>query len=291
MPFAPVNGIELYYEETGGGTPLVFSHEFAGSHESWDPQVRFFARRYRVITYNDRGYPPSTVPDDPAAYSEEQSVEDLRALLDYLGIERAHIAGLSMGGAIALKFGIAHPERCYGVVVAGAGTGTVNREQFERDVRATIRLFEEGGTDAAAQLYTRGPARVQLLRKDPRGWQVFHDLFLTHSARGSALTLRGVQLARRSIYQVEGELRSVQPPVLIMVGDEDEPCLEPGLFMKRRIPNAGLVIFPKSGHAINLEEPDLFNRAVLDFLTAVEQGRWLPRDEVSASMLPANARA
>src|SRR5438270_10435841 len=112
MPFAPVNGVDLYSEEAGEGTPLVFSHEFAGSVESWEAQVRFFSRRYRVITYNNRGYPPSSVPDDPSAYSEEQLVDDLRALLDHLGIERAHIAGLSMGGAVALKFGIAHPERC-----------------------------------------------------------------------------------------------------------------------------------------------------------------------------------
>lgn len=291
MPHAAANGIALYYEVTGEGTPLIFSHEFAGSHESWDAQVRFFARRYRVITYNHRGYPPSSVPDDPSAYSEELLVEDLRALLDHLGIARAHVAGLSMGGAVALKFGIAHPDRCLGVVVAGAGSGTTNREQFERDQYATIRAFEEGGVEAVAGFYTRGPARVQLLRKDPRGWQQFHDLFLTHSATGSALTQRGVQLKRRTIYEVEDDLRRMQPPVLIMAGDEDEPCLEPALFMKRRVPNAGLVLFAKSGHCINLEEPALFNRTVLDFLTAVEQGRWLPRAEVSPSLLPADARS
>ena len=290
MPHARVNGIELYYEETGEGTPLVFSHEFAGSHESWEPQVRFFARRYRVITYNHRGYPPSAVPDDPAAYSEEHLVADLRTLLDHLGIERAHVAGLSMGGAVALKFGIGHPERCIGVVVAGAGSGADDHEEWVRTGLATARRFETEWEIVAGE-YARGPARVQLQRKDPRGWREFADLFLKHSPQGSANTFRGVQLKRRTVYQVENELRTMQPPVLIMVGDEDEPCLNPALFMKRRIPNAGLVIFPKSGHAINLEEPDLFNRAVLDFLTAVEQGRWLPREEVSPSMLPADARA
>lgn len=289
MPHAPINGVELFYEESGEGTPLVFSHEFAGSYESWEAQARFFSRRYRVITYNHRGYPPSSVPDDPAAYSEEQLVADLRALLDYLGIERAHIAGLSMGGAVALKFAIAHPERCAGVVVAGAGSGTTNREQFERDVEQSVRLFGEG-IEAAAAVYPHGPARVQLRRKDPLGWQRFHDLFLQHSAQGSALTMRGVQLARRTIDQIEDQLPGIQPPVLIMVGDEDEPCLEPALLMKRRIANAGLIVLPKSGHAINLEEPELFNRAMLDFLTAVEQGRWLPREGVSASLLPATAR-
>jgi len=289
MPVAAVNGVDLYYEEAGSGTPLVFSHEFAGSHESWEPQVRFFSRRYRVITYNNRGYPPSTVPDDPAAYSEEHLVADLRALLDHLGIERAHIAGLSMGGAVALKFGIAHPDRCLGVVVAGAGSGADNHEEWVRTGLETARRFEEEWETTAAQ-YAQGPGRVQLRRKDPRGWQEFADLFLKHSPKGSANTFRGVQLKRRTIYEVEDELRTMQPPVLIMVGDEDEPCLNPALFMKRRIPNAGLVVLPKSGHGINLEEPDLFNRAVLDFLTAVEQGKWLSREEVSPSLLPADAR-
>jgi pimeloyl-ACP methyl ester carboxylesterase len=289
MPSARVNGIELYYEETGAGTPLVFSHEFAGSHESWEPQARFFGRRYRVITYNHRGYPPSTIPDDAGSYSEEHLVADLLGLLDYLGIEKAHIAGLSMGGAVALKFGIAHPDRCLGVVVAGAGSGADNHDEWVQTGEATARRFEQDWATVSAE-YGRGPTRVQLLSKDPRGWQEFARLFGAHSPAGSAHTFRGVQLKRRTIYEVEDELRRMQPPVLIMVGDEDEPCLNPALFMKRRIPNAGLVVLPKSGHGINLEEPELFNRAVLDFLTAVEQGKWLPRAAVMETQVPARAR-
>lgn len=291
MPVVQVNGIDLYYEEAGAGTPLVFSHEFAGSHESWEPQLDFFARRYRVIAYNHRGYPPSSVPADPHDYAEELLVADLRGLLDALGIARAHVAGLSMGGATVLKFAIAHPDRCLGAVVAGAGSGAVDPPQFRRDCAHTAVVFEQQGSEAVAAFYARGPARVQYLRKDPRGWQRFRDLFAQHSAQGSASTMRRVQMERRTIYEVEDELRRLSVPVLIMVGDEDEPCLEPALFMKRRIPNAGLWVFPKSGHAINLEEPALFNQALLEFLTAVEQGRWLPRAEVSGSMLPADARA
>lgn len=275
MPSIEVNGVSIYYEEAGSGTPLVFSHEFAGSCESWEPQVRYFARRYRVITYNNRGYPPSTVPDDPAAYSEEHLVADLLALLDALSIDRAHIAGLSMGGAVALKFAIAHPDRCIGAVVAGAGSGADNHEQWVRDGLATAQRFEETWESTAAA-YADGPTRVQLRQKDPHGWQAFADLFLNHSAIGSANTFRGVQLKRRTIYDVERELASLDVPVLIMVGDEDEPCLRPALFMKQHIANAGLVMFPRSGHAINLEEPALFNQFVMDFLTAVEQGRWVP---------------
>jgi pimeloyl-ACP methyl ester carboxylesterase len=283
MPLARVNGIDLYYEETGAGTPLVFSHEFAGSHESWEPQARFFARRYRVITYNDRGYPPSTVPADADAYSEEHLVADLRALLDHLDIERAHIAGLSMGGAVALKFGIAHPERCLGVVVAGAGSGADNHDEWVRTGLETARQFEENWDKVSAG-YAAGPTRLQLLKKDPRGWREFAELFQKHSPKGSANTFRGVQLKRRTIYEVEDDLKRMQPPVLIMAGDEDEPCLGPALFMKRRIPNAGLAILPKSGHGINLEEPELFNRLVLDFLTAVEQGRWTASAGIPAAV-------
>jgi pimeloyl-ACP methyl ester carboxylesterase len=275
MPTIDINGVSIYYEETGSGTPLVFSHEFAGSHESWEPQVRHFSRRYRVITYNHRGYPPSSVPNDPDTYSEENLVADLRALLDALDIERAHIAGLSMGGAVTLKFAIAHPDRCIGAVVAGAGSGADNHEEWVRNGLETARRFEEQW-ETTAGAYADGPARVQLRRKDPRGWRAFADLFLNHSAIGSANTFRGVQLKRRTIYEVERELTTMRVPVLIMVGDEDEPCLKPALFMKQHIPNAGLVIFPRSGHAINLEEPALFNQFVMDFLTAVEQGQWVP---------------
>ena len=289
MPTARVNGVELYYEQTGEGYPLVFSHEFAGDYRSWENQVRFFSRRYRVITWNYRGYPPSEVPSDPAAYTEEQLVEDLFGLLGQLGIAQAHIAGLSMGGAISLKLGIAHPEVCRSLTIAGAGSGTVDHEQFVRETLAQADRFERE-PDSAFESYGRGPARLQLLRKDPRGWAEFLEQLKTHSPRGSANTFRGVQARRKTIFDVGEELARVEVPALIMIGDEDEPCLEPGLFMKRRMPNAGLVAFPKSGHAINLEEPALFNRFMLDFLTAVEQGRWLPRGEVTTSLLPAEAR-
>jgi pimeloyl-ACP methyl ester carboxylesterase len=291
MPFIDVSGGRLYYEESGSGFPFILSHELAGSCESWNDQVRFFSRRYRVITYNDRGYPPSFVPDDPAAYSEEQSVDDLRAIMDTLQIEQAHIGGLSMGGAITLKFGIAHPERCRSLTIAGAGSGTTHRERFLHEQDVVARTFEEQGSAAVAEFYAHGPARVQFEAKDPLGFKEFYDLFAAHSAQGSARTIRGVQMRRRSIYEVESEMRTLDVPALVLTGDEDELCLEPALFMKRTLPNAGLAILPKSGHTINLEEPTLFNQLVLDFLTRVEQGAWHPRSEVAASMLPAAARS
>jgi pimeloyl-ACP methyl ester carboxylesterase len=289
MPTVHVNGIDLYYEVTGNGFPLVFSHEFAGDHRSWEPQVRFFSRRYQVITYNNRGYPPSEVPTDPAAYSEDIVLGDLCQLLRHLKISKAHIAGLSMGGNLTLNFGFKYPERCSSLVIAGCGAGSRNREQFKKDVKTILERLTKEGMKEVADFYSQGPTRVQFRRKDPRGWQEFREQFANHSALGSALTFRGLQLQRPSIFELEAELRQLQPPTLLLIGDEDEPCIESNIFMKRLIPHAGLVILPQSGHTLNLEEPDLFNRAVLDFLIAVEAGKWAERDPVSvpgAELLP-----
>ena len=277
MPKALINGINLYYEDQGEGYPLVWSHEFAGDHRSWETQVRFFTRRYRVIIYSARGYPPSDVPEDLDEYSQEHAVEDLRGLLDHLGIEQAHVAGLSMGGNVALNFGLTYPQMASSLVVAGTGTGSVEPEEFRRRLDELAERMESEGM-AAMSDYTRGPARVQLLRKDPRGWREFADQFSQHSGIGSAMTFRGVQGRRPPIFDLEAKLRELDVPTLIMFGDEDDPCIEPSIFLKKCISRSGLVVIPQSGHAINLEEPDMFNRAVLDFLTAVEAGKWAARD-------------
>jgi pimeloyl-ACP methyl ester carboxylesterase len=285
MPTAKVNGVSLFYEETGAGTPLVFVHEFAGEARSWHLQVRFFSRRYRTIAYNARGYPPSDVPDDPKAYSQDQAADDIRGLLDALGIRKAHICGLSMGGYATLHFGLRYPECALSLVVAGAGYGSVpgEREKFRRDVEETALRFERDGMKAVAEFYTKGPTRVQFMDKDPAGWQEFYDMFCAQSAKGHALTMRGVQMSRPSVYELEAGMERMTVPTLIMTGDEDEPCLEPALFMKRKIRSSGLVVMPRAGHTINLEDPETFNRAVLDFLTAVDAGRWPLRNPASLS--------
>jgi pimeloyl-ACP methyl ester carboxylesterase len=267
MPVAKVNGVRLYFEMTGEGFPLIFSHEFAGDYRSWEPQVRFFSRRYRVITYNHRGYPPSEVPKEPDAYSEATLVEDLHQLLSYLKISKAHIAGLSMGASIALHLGIRNPEMCSSLVVASCGVGSANRDLFRQQCQAMIERIEKGGIKAFADMLSEGPTRIQLRKKDPRTWEEFRAQLAKHSEVGMASVFRGVQLQRPSIFDLENQLKRLQVPTLLMVGDEDEGCLEPTLFMKRHIPRAGLLMFPQSGHALNLEEPDFFNRGMLDFLT------------------------
>ena len=274
MPTARVNGVELYYEETGSGFPLIWSHEFGGDYRSWEPQVRYFSRRYRVITYNYRGYPPSSVPSDPAAYRNEILVEDLAALMRHLGIQRAHVGGLSMGGNVTLNFGIRYPEMAASLVIAGCGSGTVNREAFVRECENRARLFLEKGAGAAADDFAGLASRRGFADKDPRGWAEFLAQVREHSPEGSAHMLRGVQIRRKTVYELEAELKTLMVPALIVVGDQDEPCLEPGLFMKRHIPHAGLVILPMTGHTANIEEPALFNLHVSEFLTAVENGRY-----------------
>ena len=277
MPYASVNGVSLYYEEHGSGYPLVWSHEFAGDYRSWKPQAQFFSRRYRVITYNARGYPPSDVPESLDDYTQEQAVDDLRGLLEYLSVERAHIGGLSMGGNVALNFGLTYPEMARSLIVAGTGSGSTDPEPFRRNVNARADLMRAGGMEAMED-YLNSGTRVQLLRKDPMGYEEFRQGFLEHSPVGSALTFSGVQGRRPPIFDLEERMRAMEVPTLIMTGDEDEPCIEPSVFMKRCIPRSGLVVMPQAGHAINLEDPDGFNRIVLDFLTAVEQGSWATRE-------------
>ena len=280
MPFADSNGVKLYYEETGIGTPIVFVHEFGGDCRSWEPQVRFFARRYRCVAFNARGFPPSDVPEDVALYSQEIATDDIASVLDHLEIDTAHVVGLSMGGFATLHFGLGYPERCRSLVVGGAGYGAEaeKREQFARDTEGFAARFDELATAEAVKPYVVNPFRVQLQNKDPRGWQEFADMFGEHDAKGSANSMRGIILNRPRIYELEDRLRACDVPTLIVTGDEDEPCLEPNLFMKRVMPAAALWVMPVCGHTVNIEAPDEFNRGVLDFITWVDAGRWPRRD-------------
>jgi pimeloyl-ACP methyl ester carboxylesterase len=274
------DGVRLYYEETGSGTPIVFVHEFADDYRGYEGQLRYFGRRYRCVAYNARGYPPSEVPEDPARYSQNRARDDIRAVLDALAIAKAHIVGISMGGFATLHFGIAYPDRALSLVVAGCGYGAEpgKRQQFHDETAKTIALIEGQGMGETSKTYAQGPTRVQFQNKDPRGWSEFAARLAGHSTRGSALTMRGVQAERPSLWDLTDEMRRLEVPTLVMTGDEDGPCLEPGLLLKRTIPTAALVVFPNTGHALNLEEPELFNRSLDRFFHQVECQRWPRRD-------------
>jgi len=270
------DGVKLHYEEAGRGTPIVFVHEFAADLRAWDPQLSHFARRYRCIAYNARGYPPSDVPESFERYSQERARDDVRAVMDALGIERAFVVGLSMGGFATLHFGMKYSARALGLVVAGCGYGAepAKREEFQRSSRDNARVMLEEGMAKFAAGYGHGPARLQLRTKDPRGFARYIQQLSEHSALGSANTMLGYQARRPSLYDLKSEIAGITAPLLVVAGDEDDPTLEPGLMIKRTLPKAGLVVLPRSGHALNLEDPAQFNRIVEDFFHQVESGRW-----------------
>jgi pimeloyl-ACP methyl ester carboxylesterase len=279
------DGVHLHVQVAGEGIPVLFIHEFAGDHRSWEPQVRAFSRRYRCVTYAARGYPPSDIPDAVASYSQDIAVTDAIAVLDHLGIDRAHVVGLSMGGFTSLHLALRYPDRARSAVVAGVGYGAHPdvRESFRREAEAIASALDAEGAASFALRYAEGPARVQFQNKDRRGWEEFAGQLAEHPSLGAANTMRGVQRERPSLYDLGGELARVDVPILLLVGDEDEGCLDANLMLKRKMPSAGLAVLPRTGHASNLEEPELFNRFVGDFLATVDAGRWTLRDPRSIS--------
>ena len=286
MPHATTeDGIRLYYEEAGSGKPLILVHEFAGDHRSWEPQMRHFGQRYRSIAFNARGYPPSDVPESPTSYSQSRAADDIRSVLDHLGIDRAHVVGLSMGGFATLHFGFRHAARALSLCVAGCGYGAEpeQRERFRTEAATIADFITSAGMPAFADKYAYGPTRVQFENKDPRGFAEFKKMLAEHSGLGSANTQLGVQRERPSLYDLVEDMKRLTVPTLILSGDEDWPCLPPGILLKRNIPSAALAVMPNCGHTINLEAPDEFNRIVGDFLALVDSGRWPMRDPRAAS--------
>jgi pimeloyl-ACP methyl ester carboxylesterase len=279
------DGVALHYEEAGRGIPMVFVHEFAGDHRSWEPQLRFFARRYRCIAFNARGYPPSGVPQDPTAYSQDRATADIAAVVTALGLAPAHVVGLSMGAFATLHLGLRHPHLARSLTAAGVGYGAApgKRDQFRAEVDATADRIAAEGMRRMARTYGRGPTRLVFEEKDPRGYAEFMSQLAEHDTDGAVLTMRGVQRERPSLFELEAAFRRLRLPTLIIAGDEDDPTLEPGLFLKRTIPTSALLVMPRCGHTMNLEDPDAFNRAVLDFVTWVDAGRWWERNPETLS--------
>ena len=273
------DGVNLYYEEAGAGTPVVFVHEFAGDYRTWEPQMRRFSRAYRCVTYSQRGYPPSDIPDDAARYGQDFARSDVIALMDELKIDKAHVVGHSMGAYTALHVGIKHPQRCISVTAAGCGWGSLPDPAARAAMRAQAaensKMFMENDMAAAAAIYTDTPIRHTQKYKDPRGYAEFAGMLAEHSAKGHALTMAMLQAKRPTLWDMEADLKKFSVPLLIVVGDEDESCLDGSLFLKRVAPTAGLQVIPRSGHTITTEEPDAVNAALAELFAASENGRWL----------------
>jgi pimeloyl-ACP methyl ester carboxylesterase len=280
MPhFTTADQTSIYYEQVGAGSPVIFVHEYAGDYRTWEPQLRYFARSHLCVTYSQRGYPPSDVPVDPSKYGQDVARDDVIAVMDALKIDKAHIVGHSMGAATALHVGIHYPNRCLSVTAASCGYGSSPDPQIVEQGRAasreTAKMFETVDFPTAAARYADGATRQTHKNKDPRGFAEFAKMLAEHSPLGLALTMRELQAKRPMLWEMKPQLEKFKPPLLVIVGDEDDWCLDPSIFLKRTVPTAGLLVLPRAGHTITSEEPAAFNAALAELFPAAESGRWM----------------
>lgn len=269
------DGTTIAYEVKGEGIPVLFIHEFAGDMSSWEGQVEELSAEFKCIRYAARGYHPSEIPE-PGSYSQQHAVQDVLAVLDAEGIEAAHIVGLSMGGYTTANITASHPDRVLSATVAGCGWGSDpdTREKFVAESMGLAARLRESGWSTLVGAYAAGPTRIQLRIKDEKSWEMFRDGLARHSSEGSACTMEGVQSKRPSLDELIPGLREAQKPILILTGDEDDGCIEANFRLKKALPTAAWKVFPNTGHTINLEEPEEFNRSVRSFVLSVHSGRW-----------------
>jgi pimeloyl-ACP methyl ester carboxylesterase len=234
MAHATLNGIEIEYDVTGTGPAVLLSHGYGETGRMWRGQQAALAERYRLITWDMRGHGGTDGGDDPAQYSLDATVEDMRALLRHVGEERAVIGGLSLGGYVSLAFYGAHPEMVRALVICDSGPGFRNAE-----ARAA---WNRRAGERAAGLEQRGQ----------------HGL--AHAARG---------MLAQTDARVIDLLPSIRVPTLIVLGDTDEPFIAPCEYMAKKIPGARLEVIRSAGHMSNVDQPAAFNRVVLDFLDAL----------------------
>jgi pimeloyl-ACP methyl ester carboxylesterase len=274
MPYVTTpDGVRLAYEVSGRGTPIVFAHEFSGDLRSWALQVRHFRGKYRCVTFNARGYPPSDVPEEVSSYSQRTSVEDLRTVMRHLKIPKAHIIGCSMGSATTLHFGLVYPRMALSLTAIGAGSGSghKNRAEQKRAAEANARRYETTSLKDILAGLRKAPNRVRLKEKNPRAWAEFGKRFVEHSNQGCANIQRGIQAVRPPLTSFEREFAAMKVPLHVVVGDEDTGALQTSLFLKRVCPTARLTVMPATGHLVNLEEPEIFNRLTERFLAEVKK--------------------
>ncbi|MBI2165310.1 MAG: alpha/beta fold hydrolase [Chloroflexi bacterium] len=253
MPKAFLNGINLYYEQHGSGLPIVLANGSSGTTRSWDPQIPALSKRHRLILYDLRGHGQTDSPRDISRYSMDIVVEDQYQLLRHLGVGQAVMAGISVGGMIAMHFYLKHPQMTRALILINTGPGFRNPERRARWREDRIRLagiFEAGGMEA----FMASPFSKDSYYTTP---EVMRSL----DPVGQANFQRGVS-ADLPLIPVE----QIRVPTLIILGENDAGQKPGSEYMSQRIPGARLVVIPRSGHGVNVDEPELFNRAILEFL-------------------------
>lgn len=245
------DGVDLYYEVHGQGPAILLTHGYSATSQMWRGQIEALARDHTLILWDMRGHGQSDYPQDQAAYSEAATVADMAALLDAVGAETAIVGGLSLGGYMSLAFNRVHPERVRALLIIDTGPGYRNdeaREGWNRNAIATAERYER---DGLARLAAGSPEMRSSHHRDATG--------LARAARGM-LTQRDAG--------VINSLPTIAVPALVLVGADDAPFLTATDYMAAKIPDATKVVIENAGHAANIDQPEAFNRAVLDFLAA-----------------------
>jgi len=248
MPTLNRNGVNIYYEVQGSGPTMLLTHGFSATSEMWKANLAALSQKYRVIVWDMRGHGRSDYPEDVASYSEALTVGDIAALLDVHDAEQAIIGGHSLGGFMTLAFHVSHPNRCKALMLFDTGPG------YKKD---EARAGWNKRAEAMAQTYeTKGLAALG------RSAEV---LACTHrSVDGLARAARGM-LAQKDA-RVINSLEAIKVPALVLVGSKDEAYFAATDYMASKTPGAKKVVIADAGHAANIDQPEVFNRVVLDFL-------------------------
>ncbi len=252
MPKLDRDGVGIYYEVHGEGPVVLLSHGYSATSQMWRGQVEPLSRGRRLVIWDMRGHGRSDYPADPAAYSEEATVADMAALLDAVGAPTAVVGGLSLGGYMSLAFHRAHPERVEALLIIDTGPGFRKdeaREAWNQNALKTAERYERDGLDNLA----RGSVEMRTSQH--------------RSAAGLALAARGM-LTQRDAAVMES-LPTISVPSLVVVGADDTPFLAASEYMAAKIPGARKVVIPGAGHAANIDQPEAFNAAVLEFLAGL----------------------
>ena len=257
MARARLNGIEIDYDVSGSGPAVLLSHGYSATRRMWDGQHRALGDRYQVISWSMRGHGQTESPADPSQYSAGLTIADMRALLRHVGVERAVIGGLSLGGYASLDFYVAHPEMVRALVICDSGPGYRNPE-----ARAA---WNQRAHERAAELEARGLDALSGRSREMREAMGEH-----RSAQGLAHAARGMLAQEGS--RVIDALAGVRVPTLIIVGDQDQPFIAPCEYMAKKIPGARLEVIAGAGHSSNLDQPEAFNRVLRDFLDGLPAG-------------------
>lgn len=272
MPDILANGIRIYYEERGDGPAMVWAHGLAQTWHGWDGVMTFFQDRYRVIAYDARGHGCSEIPDRPEAYSQDIMVQDMRGLMDALGITQAIVAGHSMGANVALNFAFQYPERCLGLIPVGIGSGSSDPQWWQEFWGKLADLAEQQGTAAYLKEAKKILAWDSAFTHPQIGKQIIQTE-LDNSPKAIACTIRGIQRKRSSIFQLEPRLEKLSVKTLVVLSEGDTPAVECSRFLAQHIPRATLEIIPAKSHWTHLEAPERFLPVVDRFVTGLTAGR------------------